>query len=236
MQSIDIIIGMLGSTIRLSIPLIFTALAGLFSERSGIFDIGLEGKMLASAFAAAVVAYYTGSPWLGLLGGILISIVFSLVHGYASITARGNQIVSGVALNFVAAGLTVVLGNAWFRQGGRTPQLENSARFTGIDFPGAEAASQMGFFGKLYVLRAAYEGGLVWLAVAGVIASVIGAFYYLRIVFYMYFGEEQEPLETGKSPVQWGFLMASAAIMLLGIVNMFGVETMAQAAAATLVN
>ncbi len=94
----------------------------------------------------------------------------------------------------------------------------------------------LGFFGKLYVLRAAYEGGLVWLAVAGVLASVIGAFYYLRIVYYMYFGEEGEALETGRSPVQWGFLMASAAIMLLGIVNMFGVEGMAQAAAATLVN
>ena len=94
----------------------------------------------------------------------------------------------------------------------------------------------LGFFGKLYVLRAAYEGGLAWLAVAGVIASVIGAFYYLRIVFYMYFGEEGEPLEAGKSPILWGFLMASAAIMLVGIINMFGVESMAQAAAATLVN
>jgi NADH-quinone oxidoreductase subunit N len=94
----------------------------------------------------------------------------------------------------------------------------------------------LGFFGKLYVLRAAYEGGLAWLAVAGVIASVIGAFYYLRIVYYMYFGDEREPLETGKSPVQWGFLMASAALMLLGIINMFGVDSVAQAAAATLVN
>src|SRR6056297_1821272 len=94
----------------------------------------------------------------------------------------------------------------------------------------------LGFFGKLYVLRAAYEGGLAWLAVAGVIASVIGAFYYLRIVYYMYFGEEREPLETSRSPVQWSFLMVSAALMLLGIINMFGVEGMAQAAAATLVN
>ncbi|MGR3618071.1 MAG: NADH-quinone oxidoreductase subunit NuoN [Roseovarius sp.] len=94
----------------------------------------------------------------------------------------------------------------------------------------------LGFFGKLYVLRAAYEGGLAWLAVAGVIASVIGAFYYLRIVFYMYFGEEGEALETGRSAVQWGFLMASAAVMVFGIVNMFGIETMAQAAAATLVH
>ncbi|MDZ7711002.1 MAG: NADH-quinone oxidoreductase subunit NuoN [Roseovarius sp.] len=93
----------------------------------------------------------------------------------------------------------------------------------------------LGFFGKLYVLRAAYEGGLAWLAVAGVIASVIGAFYYLRIVFYMYFGKEGEGLETGRSPVQWGFLMVSAAVMVVGIVNMFGVETMAFEAAATLV-
>jgi NADH-quinone oxidoreductase subunit N len=93
----------------------------------------------------------------------------------------------------------------------------------------------LGFFGKLYVLRAAYEGGLAWLAVAGVVASVIGAFYYLRIVYYMYFGEEGSTLETGRSVVQWGFLMASAAVMVFGIVNMFGVETMAQAAAASLV-
>ena len=94
----------------------------------------------------------------------------------------------------------------------------------------------LGFFGKFYVLRAAYEGGLAWLAVAGVIASVIGAFYYLRLVYYMYFGEEGDGMETGRSPILWGFLMASAAIMLLGIINMFGVESIAQAAAATLVN
>ena len=95
----------------------------------------------------------------------------------------------------------------------------------------------LGFFGKFYVLRAAYEAGLVWLAVAGVVASVIGAFYYLRIVFYMYFGDEtEEGLDKGGSAVLWGFLMASATIMVLGIVNMFGVEAAAAAAAATLVN
>ena len=95
----------------------------------------------------------------------------------------------------------------------------------------------LGFFAKLYVLRAAYEGGLVWLAVAGVVASVIGAFYYLRLVYYMYFGEERaEPLEAGGSPVLWGVLMASAAAMLVGIVNLFGIEGAAAAAAAALVN
>ncbi|MEL7261620.1 MAG: NADH-quinone oxidoreductase subunit N, partial [Pseudomonadota bacterium] len=98
----------------------------------------------------------------------------------------------------------------------------------------------LGFFGKLYVLRAAYEGGLEWLAIAGVIASVIGAYYYLRIVFFMYFGDTQEEgLNGGKSPVLWGMLMASAVLMFVSIlpmVNMFGVESAAAAAATVLVN
>jgi NADH-quinone oxidoreductase subunit N len=94
----------------------------------------------------------------------------------------------------------------------------------------------VGFFGKFYVLRAAYDGGLAWLAVAGVIASVIGAFYYIRIVYFMYFGEEGEQLDSKMNPVLWAFLMGSAAVMLLGVVNLFGIESMAAAAAATLVN
>lgn len=94
----------------------------------------------------------------------------------------------------------------------------------------------LGFFGKLYVLRAAYEAGLAWLAVAGVIASVIGAFYYLRIVYFMYFGEEGEDLDRSSSPVLWAFLMGSAAVMVLGIINMFGVDGVAAAAAAALVH
>ncbi len=95
----------------------------------------------------------------------------------------------------------------------------------------------LGFFGKLYVLRAAYDAGLAWLAVAGVIASVIGAYYYLRIVFYMYFGSEQaDTLDRSGSSLLSGFLMASALIMVLGIINMFGVEGVAAAAAGALVN
>ena len=150
MDYIDILISILGSTIRLSIPLVFTALAGLFSERAGVFDIGLEGKMLSSAFAAACAAYVTGNPWIGLGAGIAISVALSLVHGFASITNRGNQIVSGVAINFVAAGLTVVLGQAWFGQGGRTPQLAPSGRFGEIILPGAEAAREFGHLGRFY--------------------------------------------------------------------------------------
>ncbi|SFR42213.1 NADH dehydrogenase subunit N [Yoonia tamlensis] len=94
----------------------------------------------------------------------------------------------------------------------------------------------VGFFGKFYVLRAAYDAGLGWLAVAGVIASVIGAFYYLRIVFYMYFGEEAEPLDGKLNPVLWGFLMAASLAMVIGVFNLFGIEPIAQAAAQALVH
>ncbi|MGB0968861.1 MAG: NADH-quinone oxidoreductase subunit NuoN, partial [Halocynthiibacter sp.] len=95
----------------------------------------------------------------------------------------------------------------------------------------------LGFFGKFYVLQAAVNAGMSWLAVAGVIASVIGAFYYLRIVYFMYFGEEAEDtLDGGISPILTAGLMASAVIMLVGIVNLFGVEPIAAAAAQALVN
>ena len=93
----------------------------------------------------------------------------------------------------------------------------------------------VGFFGKFYVLRAAVEAGLGWLAVAGVIASVVAAFYYLRIVFYMYFGKEAEPLDAAAQPVLWAAMMVAALAMVLGVVNLFGIEGAAQAAAATLV-
>src|ERR1041384_333526 len=98
------------STIRVSTPLILAALAGLFTERSGVFDIGLEGKMLGAAFAAGTVAYLTQSVTMGLLAAILVSVLLGLVHGYATITQRGEQIVSAVAINFVVAGATVILG------------------------------------------------------------------------------------------------------------------------------
>ena len=120
----------LGSGIRLGVPLICACLAGLWSERSGVVDIGLEGKMLVGAFAAAAVATFTGSAWLGLARRRSpATIVVSLVHGYASIDQRANQIVSGTAINMVADGITALIGNAIWSQGGRTPQLPDTALF-----------------------------------------------------------------------------------------------------------
>ena len=73
LETFQIVISLLDSTIRIATPLIFCAMAGIFSERSGIIDIGLEGKMLLSAFVAASVTFLTGSPWIGLLSGVLAS-------------------------------------------------------------------------------------------------------------------------------------------------------------------
>ena len=131
----DLYIELLASTIRMSVPLILACLAGLWSERAGIVDIGLEGKMLIAAFVAASASAVYGSAWIGLILAIAASVSFALVHGYASINQRGNQVVSGVAINMLAAGLAVVLGNEWFKQGGRTPALPPEGRFLPFEFP-----------------------------------------------------------------------------------------------------
>jgi general nucleoside transport system permease protein len=146
----NVIIVLLQSTIRVSVPLILTALAGLFSERSGVVDIGLEGKMLAAAFAGAAAAAVYDSVFIGLFAAVAVSVAFSLVHGYASISQRGNQIVSGTAINFVAAGSTVILGQAWFNQGGRTPALGDAARLATHDLPFAESIAQIPVLGPIY--------------------------------------------------------------------------------------
>jgi NADH-quinone oxidoreductase subunit N len=94
----------------------------------------------------------------------------------------------------------------------------------------------LGFFGKFAVLWAAVDAGMTWLAIAGVLASVIGAFYYLRIVYLMYFGEEGEPLDRRMAPVPMVLLAASAVIMVVGVANLFGIEGPAVSAAAALVD
>ena len=123
-----LIASVLASSVRLATPLILCALAGLFAERSGVVDIGLEGKMLFAAFAAGAVGAFTGSTTLALLAAMLVGVLLSSLHGLACVSFPGDQVVSGVALNIIAAGLTVVLGIAWFAQGGQTPPLPVDVR------------------------------------------------------------------------------------------------------------
>jgi general nucleoside transport system permease protein len=150
MEWFDAFIVVFASGIRLAIPLILACLAGLWSERSGVVDIGLEGKMLVGAFGAGAVATLTGSLWLGVLAGVGASVVVSLIHGYASIDQRANQIVSGTAINMVADGLTALIGNAIWSQGGRTPQLPESAQFHEIVLPFAKEIGAVPILGPIY--------------------------------------------------------------------------------------
>ncbi|MER9340788.1 ABC transporter permease [Mesorhizobium sp. M0601] len=164
MDFFNAIVQVLDSTIRLSVPLLLACLAGLYSERAGVFDIGLEGKMLVGAFAGAAAASVFHSALIGLGMAILISVAFALIHGFASITHRGNQIVSGVAINFIAAGSTIMLGQAWFQQGGRTPALAAGERFEAITWPGAEALRSVPILGPIYSELISGHSVLVYLA------------------------------------------------------------------------
>ncbi|MBO6883801.1 MAG: ABC transporter permease [Marivita sp.] len=156
----------LDSTVRLATPLLLACLAGLFSERAGIFDIGLEGKMLAAAFFSAAIAAITGDVWMGLGAGILASLALSVLHGLASITFRGNQLISGVAINFLAAGLTVLIAQDWFSQGGRTPSLIGAGRFEAITLPGVEAMAGIPLIGPIYAELISGHSILVYVAFA----------------------------------------------------------------------
>lgn len=165
------LVQILDASVRLAVPLLLACLAGLYSERAGIFDIGLEGKMLAAAMFSAALAAITGSVWLGLLAGIAASLVLSAIHGLASITFRGNQLISGVAINFLAAGLTVLVAQDWFKQGGRTPPLQDGGRFEGITLPFAGAMADVPVLGPIYSELLSGHSILVYLAFLAVPAT-----------------------------------------------------------------
>ncbi len=164
MMDFATIIQILDSAVRLMTPLLLACLAGLYSERAGVFDIGLEGKMLMAAFTAASVAYATGSAWLGLCAGVAGSLALSLIHGLASVTFRGNQLISGVAINFLASGLTVLLGQKIFGLGGRTPSLTGQGRFGEITLPFASALRDVPFIGPIYADLISGHSILVYVA------------------------------------------------------------------------
>lgn len=168
----DALLGtMLASTLRLATPLIFCALAGLFSERSGVVDIGLEGKMLFAAFAAGAVGAVSGSTTLAMLAAMGIAIALSWMHGLACVSHRGDQVVSGVAINIIASGLTVVLGIAWFAQGGQTPPVSAAVRITPLFPQAVHSLSGVPWIGALLGEGLLSHNAMVYLALALVPAS-----------------------------------------------------------------
>lgn len=116
-------IALIWSTIRLSTPLILAALGGLFSERSGVINIALEGMMLAGAFTAAAVTYAVGSPYVGLLAGMTAGMLIAAIHATACIRFKADQVVTGTAINILMFGLPAFLSGAFFLSSGSTPQL-----------------------------------------------------------------------------------------------------------------
>lgn len=120
-------IAILFSTVRLATPLLLAAIGGLFSERSGVINIALEGLMLAGAFTSAAVTHYVGNPWIGLLAGILAGALIALIHAIVCIHFDADQVVTGTAINILMLGVPTLLSGALFESTGSTPNLPRSS-------------------------------------------------------------------------------------------------------------
>jgi general nucleoside transport system permease protein len=145
----EVLVGtIVASTLRVSVPLILCALAGVLCERSGVIDLGLEGKMLLTAFATAAVGVASGSLLLALAAALVVGLALSMLHGYACVSHRGDQVVLGMAITMTAAGLTVVLGIAWFAQGGQTPPVPESVRLDDWFSGAGSVVAQIPLVGK----------------------------------------------------------------------------------------
>ncbi len=167
METYTLIVLLLAATIRVATPLLLAALAGMFSERSGVIALGLEGMMLGAAFASAAVAAVSGSAWLGLGAGIVAAMALALLLAFACVTQRGNQVIAGMAINLMVAGLGPALALAWFDLGGQTPQLEAAGqRFLSLRWPWAEAARAHPAPGLLYAELISGHNFLVYFAAA----------------------------------------------------------------------
>lgn len=173
-EMLQSLFSVLASAIRLACPLVLAAMGGILAERSGTIDIGLEGKMLAGAFMAAAVASLSPSPWFGVAAAMGAAVLVSLLHGVATIRYKGDHVVSGMALNFMISGLTLVVGHAWFEKGGQTPTLESAQRFTPIELPmAAWAENHVPVLGNFYATVLSGHSVIVYLTVLIVVVMVV---------------------------------------------------------------
>jgi simple sugar transport system permease protein len=127
-----ILISLILATIRQAAPILITAIGGAFSEITGVVNIGLEGMMLMGAFSAAIGAYYTGNPYIGIIAGMVAGGLMAAVHAVLSIKYKGNQTVSGVAINLFASGFTVFMLRVLFNQSGNTPTVPKTPQLFGM--------------------------------------------------------------------------------------------------------
>ena len=201
----EVLIGtLLASTLRVATPLVLCALASTLCERAGVIDLGLEGKMLATAFAAASIGAATGSLGLAIAGAIAVGIALSMLHGFACVSHRGDQVVMGMAITMTAAGLTVVLGIAWFHQGGQTPPLADAVRL-GSWFGGlGDAVQHVPLIGPIIGIGLLGHSALVYVAIA-LVAAVWWLLYRTRIGLRL--------RATGENPA----MVDAAGVSVLGL-------------------
>ncbi len=203
-------------TVRVAVPLLLAALAGLLARRAGVVDLALEGRMLAAAFAAAAAAKLSGSAWAGLIAALGTSASLALVQACAPLRAPGAQIAVGMAINVVAAGLTPTLAGAWFVDPERLSLRAPEARFGPLELPGAQALGAVPLLGPLYreVISGQYPFFyLVLLAVAAVILLMERTRFGLRLRAA---GEHAAAAEAAGVSV---FRLRSEALLLAGVLT-----------------
>ncbi|TDR33109.1 ABC transporter permease [Hydromonas duriensis] len=201
------IANVMGSGLRQAVPMILVAMGGLIAERSGTVDIGLEGKLLMSAFAGAATASLTGSLPLAVLAAVLVSVVFSLLHGFATISQKGDHVVSGLAINVLASGLTLVLGQAWFQKGGQTPLLPDELRFKPIVWPGVEVVRDVPVIGPVYEKIISGHHVFTYIAIASVFLTAFLLYRTRMGLRIRAVGEEPNAVDTaGLSVVRLRYL------------------------------
>jgi simple sugar transport system permease protein len=126
---IDNLVSLLSTTLRMATPLILAALGGIFSERSGVINIALEGIMLIGAFVAMAFSHMTGSPWIGILAAVIAGGLVALIHAIVSITFKANQVVSGTAINIFATGITGFMLRVMFHRAGQSPNVPDTGEW-----------------------------------------------------------------------------------------------------------
>jgi NADH-quinone oxidoreductase subunit N len=204
----------------------FTALASMvLGSFAAIGQTNIKRLMAYSSIA------HMGYALIGLSTGTAEGVQAMLIYMAIYVTMNVGTFAFILSMEREGRPVTDIAGLNMFS---KTEPLKALALLV-LMFSLAGVPPMVGFFGKFYVLKAAVDANMVWLAVAGAVASVIGAFYYLRIVFYMYFGSPTEPVESRMVPVQWALMVVVAGMMLLGVVNLFGIEPVAQVAAEALV-
>ena len=218
MESFADLASLLNSTFRISTPLVFAAMAGLFAERSGVIDFSLEGKMLTAAFVAATGSYFFGSEWLGLVLAMMACVSLSMLHGFASVTHKGDQVVSCVAINILMIGLTTALAAAWFGQAGLTPTLSNDQRFLEITLPFAEKLRSVPVIGLIY--SDILSGHYIFVYIAYLLVPVV-----YWIVFKTSFGLRLRAVGENPSAVDTAginvFAMRYKALAINGVLIAF---------------